>query len=113
MFKQTFVTAIAALCVFVVAVEAGRFTLYEHPNQHGKAHTFSDGDYECHNLPGSFNDIGSSVDTHYGCVALFEHANCGGRRVIFKINCGGPECCVHADFGFCDFHDQASSYAMC
>uniref|UniRef100_A0A7E4ZUW4 Beta/gamma crystallin 'Greek key' domain-containing protein n=1 Tax=Panagrellus redivivus TaxID=6233 RepID=A0A7E4ZUW4_PANRE len=113
MFNKTFIVAAVALCVFAATVEAGHFTLFEHPYHNGARDDFHAGDNECHNLPGHFNDKGSSINTHGGCFALFEHGDCKGRRVIFRMNCDGGECCAHNNFKSCRFNDKATSFAMC
>lgn len=64
----------------------------------------------CQNLPSSFNDEASSVDSHGYCVWLFQHAGCGGRSI--KIEPGSP---CHYWLGGCglDFNDRTSSVELC
>uniref|UniRef100_A0AC34FJN3 Beta/gamma crystallin 'Greek key' domain-containing protein n=1 Tax=Panagrolaimus sp. ES5 TaxID=591445 RepID=A0AC34FJN3_9BILA len=98
----------------IVAANAGRATLWQNAGQSGQSLKIENNDFECHNIPGNFNDRVSSINTQGGCIALFQHGNCGGRRVIFRPNCGSGECCGdHSRMSNCDFNDRASSYAFC
>uniref|UniRef100_A0A914D9R5 Beta/gamma crystallin 'Greek key' domain-containing protein n=1 Tax=Acrobeloides nanus TaxID=290746 RepID=A0A914D9R5_9BILA len=92
--------------------DARGFTLWENSDFDGESREMQCTDFECHNFD-SFNDAASSINTQGGCVALFEHGNCGGRRVIFKPGCELGECCKHSNFESCGFNDQASSFACC
>lgn len=102
----------------------GWFTLFQNAFHEGISHEVhcSDyychnldcSDYYCHNLDGGFKKKASSVNTHGGCVALFDDANCEGRRVVFKPNCKTGACCQHhSTFETCNFDNQATSYACC
>lgn len=100
--------------LLIQQINACSFKLFQDAHSHGEGREMQASDYECHNIGSSgFNDKASSINTHGGCVALFEHGNCGGRRVIFKPGCELGECCKHDNFKSCGFNDQASSFACC
>uniref|UniRef100_A0AC34QT94 Uncharacterized protein n=1 Tax=Panagrolaimus sp. JU765 TaxID=591449 RepID=A0AC34QT94_9BILA len=107
----------ATVCILVLLliqqITAGHFTLYQDAGKRGQSRQMQCFDYNCHDIGAGFNDEASSINTHGGCVALFEHGNCQGRRVIFKPGCELGECCKHGNFKSCGFNDEASSYACC
>uniref|UniRef100_A0A7E4VDK5 Lipoprotein n=1 Tax=Panagrellus redivivus TaxID=6233 RepID=A0A7E4VDK5_PANRE len=118
MFNKTLV-AIAGLCIFTITAcsdeNMHKFTLWIDMNHIGLKADFygKEGSDECYNLPYYINDKATSINTRGGCVALYQHANCHGRKVIFKMDCSSDRCCPHNNFAACKFNDQASSYEMC
>uniref|UniRef100_A0AC34QGD4 Uncharacterized protein n=1 Tax=Panagrolaimus sp. JU765 TaxID=591449 RepID=A0AC34QGD4_9BILA len=94
-------------------ISTAYFHLFQNINHGGEPREMHCFDYNCHEIGAGFNDRTSSINTHGGCVALFEHSNCRGRRVIFKPGCELGECCKHNNFRSCGFNDEASSYACC
>uniref|UniRef100_A0AC34QSN2 Uncharacterized protein n=1 Tax=Panagrolaimus sp. JU765 TaxID=591449 RepID=A0AC34QSN2_9BILA len=99
--------------LLIKETNAGSFTLYQDAGQGGETRDMECSDFNCHEIGPGFNDRTSSINTHGGCVALFEDGLCQGRRVIFKPGCELGECCKHDNFNSCDFNDKASSYSCC
>ena len=59
---------------------------------------------ECHNLPYSFWDETSSINTNGECILLYKHLYCDGEFRIF--NADSPH---HNNFVYVRFNDEARS----
>lgn len=63
---------------------------------------------ECVNMPGTFNDKASSIDTYNTCMRVFEHGNCQGRSFEYRPGNG-----YHFNMGQDGFNDVVSSVIAC
>ncbi|KAL1453935.1 hypothetical protein WDU94_010236 [Cyamophila willieti] len=99
----------AALAVLLFATQghAWRVWLYRDSGHRG-GHIEMSGD-GCVNVPDDFNDQATSVNTHGGCVRLYQNGGCSGRSIEVYPGTG-----AHDNLGFHDdFNDRTSSVGPC
>lgn len=104
--STTLFALLVTLTCLAGSSSAWRVYLYRDENHTG-GHVELSGDF-CENVPNDFNDAASSINTHGGCVRLYEDAGCVGRMVEMYPGTGG-----HEDLGFNEFNDKTSSVGNC
>ncbi|XP_008487632.1 uncharacterized protein LOC103524398 [Diaphorina citri] len=62
----------------------------------------------CRGIPGDFNDRTSSVNTHGGCIRLYQNSGCTGKSLELFPGSGS-----HNNLKAHGFNDKASSVGNC
>lgn len=104
--STTLFPLLVTLACLARSSSAWRVWLYRDDNHRG-GHMELSGD-GCENLPGDFNDRTTSINTHGGCVRLYEHGGCTGRMLEVFPGSG-----AHNNLGFNDFNDVTTSVGNC
>ncbi|XP_026679480.1 uncharacterized protein LOC103509026 [Diaphorina citri] len=101
-----FALFVTVLSVLITSGSCWRIWLFRDKDHKG-GHIEMSGE-GCQNLPGDFNDRTSSVNTHGGCVRLYEHGGCTGDVRDVFMGSG-----AHNDLGALGFNDKVTSVGNC
>ncbi len=126
--RQTLPVTVIVLVLLVSYSQAWVITLFEHNDHRGLSIDVHVEGNNCDNMPHSWNDHTSSINSHGRCFLLYENVNCGGIEVKISMptNIGAYGCPRHNELGCCfkkpfwkyhfipfDFNDKLSSLRLC
>ncbi|XP_026679483.1 uncharacterized protein LOC113467478 [Diaphorina citri] len=100
------IVALILLCSLFPTSYCWKVYLYRDSDYRG-GHIEMEGD-GCQGIPRDFNDKTSSVNTHGGCVRLYEHDGCTGRTLELFPGSG-----THMNLKAHKFNDKATSVGNC
>jgi hypothetical protein len=83
---------------------------FEHSEHRGYSILYHSQRGICYNVD-KIQDLASSVNTRGGCIVLFEHPNCHGKKVT--VSAGPGNQCAHNNLESCGFNDITSSFQEC